>query len=228
MDLGEIVRRAKEAVERGGTEVCIQGGLNPDLSWRHYADIVKAIKAELPDLHIHAFSPFEIWYGAKLSKMPYLDYILSLKAAGLGSMPGTAAEILDVTIRKQLTRDKLSTDDWVTIIKAAHAAGMPTTATIMYGHIDRPRHWAAHLGLLRDIQKEQAALPSWCRLASSIMTARSMRRRDDVRPGPTEDENLKMHAVARVMLHGWIDNIQVSWVKLGHRDGGQDAAMWGQ
>lgn len=216
LDLGEIVRRAKEAVERGGTEVCIQGGLNPDLGWRHYLAIIKAIKAELPDLHIHAFSPFEIWYGAKQSKMPYSDYILGLKEAGLGSIPGTAAEILDVTIRKQLTRDKLSTDDWVTIIKSAHRVGVPTTATIMYGHIDQPHHWAAHLGLLREIQKETGGFTELVPLGFVHQDSPLYARRDDVRPGPTEDENLKMHAVARVMLHGLIDNIQVSWVKLGH------------
>ncbi len=222
--LGEIVRRAQEAVERGGTEVCIQGGLNPDLSWRHYADIIRAIKAALPDLHIHAFSPFEIWYGAKLGKVPYPDYIWSLKDAGLGSMPGTAAEILDVTIRKQLTRDKLSTENWVTIIKAAHRVGMPTTATIMYGHIDQPSHWAAHLGLLRAIQKETGGFTELVPLGFVHHDSPLYARRDDVRPGPTEDENLKMHAVARLMLHGWIDNIQVSWVKLGHEMAVQDAA----
>lgn len=216
LSLDEIVRRAKEAVERGGTEVCIQGGLNPDLSWRHYSDIIKAIKAALPDLHIHAFSPFEIWYGAKQSKMPYLDYILNLKETGLGSIPGTAAEILDVTIRKQLTRDKLSTQDWVTIVKTAHAAGMPTTATIMYGHIDQPRHCAAHLGLLREIQKETGGFTELVPLGFVHQDSPLYARRNDVRPGPSVDESLKMHAVARVMLHGRIDNIQVSWVKLGH------------
>ncbi len=216
LDFDEIVRRAREAAKRGATEVCIQGGLNPDLSWRHYANILQAIKADLPDLHIHAFSPFEIWYGAKLSKMPYPDYIQSLKEAGLGSMPGTAAEILDVTIRKQLTRDKLSTEDWVTIIKSAHRVGMPTTATIMYGHIDQPHHWAAHLGLLRDIQRETGGFTELVPLGFVHQDSPLYARRADVRPGPTEDENLKMHAVARVMLHGLIDNIQVSWVKLGH------------
>ena len=216
LSVKEIVRRAKEAATRGGTEVCIQGGLNPDLGWRHYLDIIKAIKAEIPDLHIHAFSPFEIWYGAKLSKMTYSDYISSLKEAGLDSIPGTAAEILDVSIRKQLTRDKLSTDDWVTIVKTAHRVGVRTTATIMYGHIDQPDHWAAHLALLRDIQKETGGFTELVPLGFVHADSPLYARRSDVRPGPTEDENLKMHAVARLMLHGWIDNIQVSWVKLGH------------
>ncbi|MGI9450409.1 MAG: 5-amino-6-(D-ribitylamino)uracil--L-tyrosine 4-hydroxyphenyl transferase CofH [Geminicoccaceae bacterium] len=216
LSLKEIVRRSKEAVERGGTEVCIQGGLNPDLGWQHYFDIIKAIKAEVPDLHIHAFSPFEIWYGAKLSRMAYSEYISSLKEAGLGSIPGTAAEILDVSIRKQLTRDKLSADDWMTIIKTAHCVGVPTTATIMYGHIDQPSHWAAHLGLLRNIQKETGGFTELVPLGFVHADSPLYARRSDVRPGPTEDENVKMHAIARVMLHGWIDNIQVSWVKLGH------------
>jgi FO synthase len=177
---------------------------------------VKAIKAKLPDLHIHAYSTFEIWYGAKRSRMTYPDYISMLKEVGLGSMPGTAAEILDVEIRKQLTRDKLSAEDWVTIIKAAHAVDMPTTATIMYGHIEQSHHWAAHLGLLRDIQKETGGFTELVPLGFVHQDSPLFARRDDVRPGPSEDENLKMHAVARVMLHGVIDNIQVSWVKLGH------------
>lgn len=215
LDLGEIVRRAKEAWDRGGTEVCIQGGLNPDLSWRHYLRIIEAIKAELPELHIHAYSPFEIWYGAKQARMAYADYISDLKEAGLDSMPGTAAEILDTTIRKQLTRDKLSTEDWVTIIKAAHSVGMPTTATIMYGHIDGPEHWAAHLDLLRNIQKETGGFTELVPLGFVHWESPLYHRRADVRAGPSEDESLKMHAVARLMLHGLINNIQVSWVKLG-------------
>ena len=215
LDLGEIVRRAREAWERGGTEVCIQGGLNPDLGWRHYRAIIEAIKAEIPDLHIHAYSPFEIWYGARQAKMPYEAYILDLKEAGLGSMPGTAAEILDVTIRKQLTRDKLSTEDWVSIVRTAHRAGVPTTATIMYGHIDRPEHWAAHLDLLRSIQKETGGFTEFVPLGFVHRDSPLYHRRDDVRAGPSADESLKMHAVARLMLHGHIDNIQVSWVKLG-------------
>jgi FO synthase len=148
--------------------------------------------------------------------MTYRDYILNLKNAGLGSIPGTAAEILDTTIRKQLTRDKLSTDDWVTIIRTAHDAGIPSTATIMYGHIDSPEHWAAHLDLLRQIQQETGGFTELVPLGFVHYDSPLYHRRDDVRPGPSADESLKMHAVARVMLHGWIDNIQVSWVKLGH------------
>jgi FO synthase len=215
LPLDEIVRRAKEARDRGATEVCIQGGLNPDLGWRHYRRIIEAIKAAVPDLHIHAFSPFEIWYGARQARLSYRDYILELKAAGLGSIPGTAAEILDTTIRKQLTRDKLSTDDWVTIVEAAHEAGVPSTATIMYGHIDAPEHWAAHLDLLRHVQKKTGGFTELVPLGFVHWESPLYHRRGDVRAGPSVDESLKMHAVARLMLHGHIDNIQVSWVKLG-------------
>jgi len=154
LTLDTIVARAVEAQARGATEVCIQGGIHPKMPGTYYRDIVLAIKAELPDMHIHAFSPFEIWYGAAKTKMSYADFITDLKECGLGTMPGTAAEILDTEIRKQLTKDKLSAAKWVKIIRAAHHAGMRTTATIMYGHIDGPKHWAAHIALLRDIQKE--------------------------------------------------------------------------
>ncbi len=154
LSLGQVVARAQEAWDRGATEVCIQGGLHPKMEGDHYRRIVLAIKDALPDMHIHAFSPFEIWYGASKSKMGYHEFLADLKAAGLGSIPGTAAEILDTEIRQQLTRNKLSTERWVEIVRAAHEVGIPTTATIMYGHIDGPEHWAAHIALLRSIQKD--------------------------------------------------------------------------
>ena len=215
LELDDIVQRAKQALARGGTEVCIQGGLNPDLEWQRYRQIIDAIKTNVPELHIHAFSPFEIWYGAKQARMPFRDYILDLKSVGLGSMPGTAAEILDTTIRQQLTRDKLSANDWVTIIKTAHRVGVPTTATIMYGHIDGPTHWAAHLDLIRRIQIETGGFTEFVPLGFVHWDSPLFLRRHDVRAGPSRDESLKMHAVARLMLHGVINNIQVSWVKLG-------------
>jgi len=215
LELEDIVQRAKQALARGGTEVCIQGGLNPDLDWQRYRQIVDAIKTNVPELHIHAFSPFEIWYGAKQARMPFRDYILDLKSVGLGSMPGTAAEILDTTIRQQLTRDKLCADDWVTIIKTAHRVGVPTTATIMYGHIDGPTHWAAHLDLIRRIQIETGGFTEFVPLGFVHWDSPLFLRRHDVRAGPSRDESLKMHAVARLLLHGVINNIQVSWVKLG-------------
>ena len=212
----QVVERAQEAWDRGGTEVCIQGGLHPKMEGTYYRDIVRAIKAALPDMHIHAFSPFEIWYGASKTKMSYHDFLADLKDAGLGSMPGTAAEILDTEVRLQLTKNKLSAEKWVEIIRAAHEVGIPTTATIMYGHIDAPEHWAAHIRLLRDIQKDTGGFTELVPL-SFVHTESPLwsKNPDKVRPGPTALEVDLMHAVSRIMLHGWIDNIQVSWTKLG-------------
>ena len=212
----QVVERAQEAWDRGGTEVCIQGGLHPKMEGTYYRDIVRAIKAALPDMHIHAFSPFEIWYGASKTKMSYHDFLADLKDAGLGSMPGTAAEILDTEVRLQLTKNKLSAEKWVEIIRAAHEVGIPTTATIMYGHIDAPEHWAAHIRLLRDIQKDTGGFTELVPL-SFVHTEAPLwsENPDKVRPGPTALEVDLMHAVSRIMLHGWIDNIQVSWTKLG-------------
>ncbi len=216
LPLTEIVARAREAMDRGATEVCIQGGLHPKMEGTLYRDIVLALKAALPDLHIHAFSPFEIWYGAQKRRMSYADFVEDLMACGLGSMPGTAAEILDTEIRQQLTRNKLSAEAWEEIIRTAHGLGLPTTATIMYGHIDGPEHWAAHLGRLRDIQDDTGGFTELVPL--SFVHEDAPLYRDNptrVRPGPTRDEVTKMHAVARIFLAGSIDNIQVSWTKLG-------------
>ncbi|MFS8181149.1 5-amino-6-(D-ribitylamino)uracil--L-tyrosine 4-hydroxyphenyl transferase CofH [Pseudovibrio denitrificans] len=212
----QIVARAQEAWDRGATEVCIQGGLHPKMEGTYYREIVLAIKKALPDMHIHAFSPFEVWYGAAKTKQSYHAFLQDLKDCGLGSLPGTAAEILDTDIRQQLTRNKLSTEKWVEIIKAAHEVGIPTTATIMYGHIDGPEHWAAHIALLRDIQKETGGFTELVPL-SFVHSESPLYTLDpkNVRPGPTDLEVRKMHAVSRIMLHGWIDNIQVSWTKLG-------------
>ncbi|OMH39449.1 7,8-didemethyl-8-hydroxy-5-deazariboflavin synthase subunit CofH [Motiliproteus sp. MSK22-1] len=219
LSMQEVAKRAQQAWDRGATEVCIQGGLHPNIDGDHYRNILKAIKQQVPDMHIHAFSPFEIWFGAHKSKMSVAEFIQDLINHGLGSMPGTAAEILDVEIRKQLTKDKLTTEQWVEIITTAHQLGLPTTATIMYGHIDEPRHWAAHIRLLRDIQKQTGGFTEFVPLGfvhyeSPLYT----QQRDNdmsVRPGPTAQENIRMHAVSRLMLNGWIDNIQASWVKLG-------------
>ena len=213
---GDVARRAQEAWDRGGTEVCIQGGLHPKMPGTYYRDLVLAIKDAVPDLHIHAFSPFEVWYGARKRRMGYADFIADLKACGLGSMPGTAAEILDTEVRQQLTQNKLSADAWETIIRAAHGVGLPTTATIMYGHVDGPSHWAAHLARLRSIQRDTGGFTELVPL-SFVHTESPLYTLDPeaVRPGPTVHEVGLMHAVARLMLHGFIDNIQVSWTKLG-------------
>jgi FO synthase len=211
----EIVNRAKVAFSRGATEVCIQGGLNPDLGGDHYEKIVRAIKSEIPEIHIHAFSPFEIQNGARKTGMSYEDFLTSLKIAGLGTIPGTAAEILDTEIRKQLTRNKLSAEDWIQIIKTAHKVGLRSTATIMYGHIDNPFHWASHMETIREIQKETGGFTEFVPLGFVHYESPLYKNTENVRPGPTREENLKMHAIARIFFRGLIDNIQVSWVKLG-------------
>jgi FO synthase len=216
LELEEIVERAQVAWNRGATEVCIQGGLHPKMSGNYYREILLAIKSKLPDMHIHAFSPFEIWYGSKKTKMSYRDFMSDLKECGLGSMPGTAAEILDTEVRQKLTKNKLSAEKWVEIIRTAHKVGIKTSATIMYGHVDGPRHWAGHIDLLRNIQKETGGFTELVPL-SFVHTDSPLyiNDPDTVRPGPTLDEVDLMHAVSRIMLHGWIDNIQVSWTKLG-------------
>ncbi|MEM6304893.1 MAG: 5-amino-6-(D-ribitylamino)uracil--L-tyrosine 4-hydroxyphenyl transferase CofH [Pseudomonadota bacterium] len=216
LEPGQVVARAQEAWDRGGTEVCIQGGLHPKMAGSYYRDLVLAIKAALPGMHIHAFSPFEIWYGATKSNMSYRDFIADLRDCGLGSMPGTAAEILDTDVRQKLTKNKLSADRWEEIIRAAHDVGMPTTATIMYGHVDGPAHWAAHIARLRDIQRDTGGFTELVPL-SFVHTESPLYTQNpgEVRPGPTVQEVDLMHAVSRIMLHGFIDNIQVSWTKLG-------------
>ncbi|WP_084332416.1 5-amino-6-(D-ribitylamino)uracil--L-tyrosine 4-hydroxyphenyl transferase CofH [Marinobacterium jannaschii] len=212
----EIADRAEEAWNRGATEVCVQGGLHPDIDKDYYRNLLIAIKQRVPEIHIHAFSPFEIWYGSKKARMTPQAFLRDLKAAGLGSMPGTAAEILDTEVRKQLTKNKLTTEEWVRIVKAAHSVGVRTTSTIMYGHVDQPRHWAEHLILLRDIQKETGGFTEFVPLGFiHYETALYNDNPDQVRPGPTRDEHFKMHAVARLVLQGQIDNIQASWVKMG-------------
>ncbi len=213
--LEEIAERAAVARDRGATEVCIQGGLHPDLPADHYRRILEAVKARVPDIHIHAFSPFEIWYGAQKNRMPVADFLRGLMAAGLGSMPGTAAEILDTDVRLHLTRNKLSAEEWERIIRTAHGLGLRSTATIMYGHIDGPAHWAAHIDRLRTIQRETGGFTEFVPLGFIHDKTRLFRDHPAARPGPTAAESLRMHAVARIMLAGLIDNIQVSWVKLG-------------
>ena len=216
LEPSQVVERAQQAWDRGGTEVCIQGGLHPKMEGNYYRELVLAIKAALPDMHIHAFSPFEVWYGAVKSKLSYRDFLSDLKDCGLGSMPGTAAEILDTEVRQKLTKNKLSADCWEEIIRTAHDVGIPSTATIMYGHVDEPRHWAAHIALLREIQKDTGGFTELVPL--SFVHSDSplfLNNPNSVRPGPTDHEVDLMHSVSRIMLNGFIDNIQVSWTKLG-------------
>ncbi len=212
--LDEVVEQAVEAWNWGCTEVCMQGGLNPKLGGDIYLRLLQRLKAVLPDLHIHAFSPFEIQYASQLLRKSPEAVLRELKDAGLGSIPGTAAEILDTEIRQILTKNKLSAEAWVDIVKTAHRIGLRSTSTIMYGHVDAPRHWAAHMALLRDIQRETGGFTEFVPLGFIHQNTR-LYAEGLARPGPTGMENIKMHAVARLMLGQDIPNVQVSWVKMG-------------
>jgi FO synthase subunit 2 len=219
LPIEEIVTRSKQAWKLGATEVCIQAGLPPKMDGRLYIDICEAIKKELPDIHIHAFSPEEILYGAKMSDVPVREYMKMLKESGVGSHPGTAAEILDQQIRDVISPGRITVKDWIEIIKYAHSIGIPTTSTIMYGHMETSRDKAKHLVLLRSIQKQTRGFTEFVPL-SFVHTEAPMYNRNTIvgiRPGADGTEVLKMHAVARIIFHRYINNIQVSWVKEGLR-----------
>jgi 5-amino-6-(D-ribitylamino)uracil---L-tyrosine 4-hydroxyphenyl transferase len=221
LPLEEIVRRAKEAEKLGATEVCIQAGLPPRMDGMLYADICSAIKRELPNIHIHAFSPEEILYGAKRANTSIEDYLKILKDAGLGSIPGTAAEILDQEIRDKISPGRIGVEDWIKVVKCAHSMGINSTSTIMYGHIESNTHITKHLSILRDIQKETRGFTEFVPLSFVHNEAPMYNKNiiDGIRNGPTGFEVLKMHAIARIFLNDQIDNIQVSWVKEGPRMG---------
>jgi FO synthase len=214
----EILEKCQDAVSRGATEVCIQGGIHPNKNHEHYRDILVAVKTAFPELHIHAYSPEEMDFGHKKSGMPLAEYLAWLVEAGLGTMPGTAAEILDDEIRDILSPKKLKTDRWVEIIKAAHGIGLRSTSTLMYGHIEKPRHIAAHLDLLREIQKETGGFTEFVPLGF-IHERNLLYNLLGARPGPSMEEDLRIIAVSRLFLRPWITNIQVSWVKMGHKLG---------
>ena len=216
LDLDEIRRRSHEAWERGGTEVCMQGGIHPDYTGQTYLDICRAVKAAEPDIHVHAFSPLEVWQGAETLGLTVREFLLQLKAAGLGTLPGTAAEVLDDEVRAELCADKITTDQWLKVMEAAHAVGFRTTATIMYGHIDRPINWARHLNRVRDLQVKTGGFTEFVPLPFVHMEA-PIYLKGRARRGPTFREALLMHAVARLALHPVISNIQTSWVKMGPR-----------
>ena len=216
LDLDEIARRSAEAWERGATEVCMQGGIHPDYTGATYLEICRAVKAAVPDMHVHAFSPLEVWQGAATLGVPLEAFLRKLRAAGLGTLPGTAAEVLDDEVRRELCPDKLSTDQWLTVMETAHQVGFRTTATIMYGHIDRPRHWARHLLRIRELQARSGGFTEFVPLPFVHMEA-PIYLQGQARRGPTFRESLLMHAVARLALHPLVPNIQASWVKLGPR-----------
>jgi FO synthase len=216
--MDEIVEKCQDAVSRGASEVCIQGGIHPNKTHEHYREILVAVKAAFPDLHIHAFSPEEIDFGHKKSGMPLAEYLQWLVDAGLGTMPGTAAEILDDEVRNILSPKKLKTARWVEIVRAAHSIGLRSTSTLMYGHIETPRHIANHLDLLRGIQKETGGFTEFVPLGF-IHERNLLYNLLGARPGPGVEEDLRMIAVSRLFLRGQIKNIQVSWVKMGHKLG---------
>ena len=209
-----ILRKVAEARERGATEVCMQGGINPDMPAFKYRDVLIAIKTEFPDIHVHAFSPMEIMYGAKRVRMDYPEYIGMLRDHGLGSIPGTAAEILDDSVREILSHKKVDVATWVEIITSAHALGVPTTSTVMYGHIESPRHVVNHLGILRDIQKQTHGFTEFVPLRF-IHQNTVLFRKGLVSPPPMGVLDFQMYAFSRLFLRGQIDNLQTSWVKLG-------------
>src|SRR6266849_3847287 len=210
----DVVAKAIDAWEKGATEVCIQGGLPRDLNGFFYRDILRAVKHTIPGMHVHAFSPMEISYGVDKTGMPLRDYLQMMKDEGLGSIPGTAAEILDDRVRQQLSPNKLPAARWVEIIATAHELGIPTTSTMMYGHVEEPSDWVRHILLLRSIQKRTGGFTEFVPLGFIHENTR-LYRHGGARPGAKREEHLRVHALARVLLQGAIKNLQVSWVKLG-------------
>ena len=219
LPISEVLRRAKEAWDLGATEVCIQAGLPPQMQGDLYVRICEAIKAEMPDIHIHGFSPEEVLYGSTRSKCSIRDYLKALKEAGVGSLPGTSAEILDQELRDLISPGRISKDQWIDVITTAHDLGIPTTSTIMFGHVETNEHKAQHIALIRDIQKGTGGITEFVPLSfvHSEAPMHFQKVVDGVRSGATGTEVLKVHAIARIMLNNWIPNIQASWVKEGLR-----------
>ena len=213
LDLQQVAAKAMEAWKLGATEVCIQGGLPRDLHPFYYRDILRAVKSAAPAIHIHAFSPMEIVYGVELTGMKLRDYLAMLRDNGLDTLPGTAAEILDDQVRHVLSRNKVSTEQWMEVIRTAHACGIRSTSTLMYGHMETTAHWVNQILLLRSIQAETGGFTEFVPLGfvhhNTLLFQQGLSR-----PGPTLAEHLKIHALARLMLAGSINNVQVSWVKL--------------
>jgi len=216
LNLEQMGEKTREAWELGATEVCIQGGLPRNLPKMHYRDILRAVKNAVPQMHIHAFSPMEIVYGVELTGMPLADYLSMLRDNGLGTLPGTAAEILDDEIRHILSANKLTTAQWIEVIRTAHRCGIRSTSTLMYGHTETPGHWVRQMLLLREIQAETGGFTEFVPLGfvhqNTILFHQGLSR-----TGPTLAEHLKVHALARILLAGSINNIQVSWVKLNRK-----------
>ena len=214
LSLAELSRRVKEAWVRGATEVCMQGGIHPDYTGETYLEICRAVKSAVPDMHIHAFSPLEISQGARTLSLSAMDFLELLKEAGLGSLPGTAAEILDDSVRALICPDKITTSEWLNVVESAHKIGIRSTATIMFGHVDGPENWARHLLAIRDLQARTGGFTEFVPLPF-IPREAPLYLKGGARRGPTLREAVLMHAIARLALHPLIPNIQTSWVKLG-------------
>ncbi len=215
----EIIRRAKEAWDYGATEVCIQAGLPPQMEGDLYIRLCEAISKELPDMHIHGFSPEEVLYGSIRSESSIRDYLTGLKAAGVGSLPGTSAEVLDQELRDKISPGRIRVDQWTEVITTAHELGIPTTSTVMYGYLETPAQLAKHMDLIRGIQQQTGGITEFVPL-SFVHTEAPMFMKglvNNVKAGPTGMDVIKVHAVARIMLNNWIPNIQASWVKEGPR-----------
>jgi FO synthase len=214
LDLEEVARRVEEAWTRGATEVCMQGGIHPDYTGETYLALCRAVKQAQPRMHVHAFSPLEVWHGAQTLHLSVDAFVARLREAGLGTLPGTAAEILDDEVRRVICPDKLNTEQWLRVIEASHRAGFKTTATIMFGHVDKYEHWARHLLRIRALQAKTGGFTEFVPLPFVHMEA-PMYRQGKARKGPSYRETVLMHAIARLALHPLIPNIQVSWVKMG-------------
>src|SRR5438132_5455235 len=217
LPMEETLRRVQEAVDMGATEVCMQAGLPPDMKGDFYIELTRSVKRAIPAVDIHAFSPEEVLYGATRSGISILNYLSALKDAGLGSLPGTSAEILDQDVRDEISPGRISVRQWVEVITAAHSLGIPTTSTIMYGHMESPVHWVKHMNLLRDIQHETSGFTEFVPLSMVHQEAPMYHHNlvQNLRPGPSGNEVVKMHAVSRLMLGQSFRNIQSSWVKEG-------------
>jgi len=214
LTLTDVADRAEEAWDRGATEVCMQGGIHPDLPGTFYLDLLRAVKDRVPAMHVHAFSPMEILNGATKLGVSFAEFLTEAKAAGLDTIPGTAAEILDDDVRWTLTKGKLPADTWEQIVRTAHDLGVRSSSTMMFGHVDAPPHWVAHIRRIGRIQQDTGGFTEFVPLPFVHRNA-PIYLAGKARPGPSREDSLRVHAVARILLDGAIDNIQVSWVKLG-------------